>query len=134
MNQGTGEIICTAHGQGKMHDFRLFKHSRIPLKQTIKCLVDKGYQGIKKVHANSQVPHKKPRKGTLSDEAKKRNRELARQRVIGEHVHRKLKIFKILADRYRNRRKRFGLRFNLIGGLYNYELRLTPVRINNPYE
>jgi len=85
-------------------------------------------------HANSQVPQKKPRKGTLSDEAKKRNRELARQRVIGEHVHRKLKIFKILADRYRNRRKRFGLRFNLIGGLYNYELRLTPVRINNPYE
>ncbi len=100
----------------------------IPLKQTIKCLVDKGYQGIQKFHANSQVPQKKPRKGTLSDEAKKRNRELAKQRVIGEHVHRKLKIFKILADRYRNRRKRFGLRFNLIAGLYNYELRLATVR------
>ena len=69
MNQGTGEIICTAHGQGKMHYFRLFKHSRIPLTQTIKCLVDQGYQGIKKLHANSQVPQKKPRKGTLSDEA-----------------------------------------------------------------
>ena len=104
MNQGTGEIICTAHGQGKMHDFRLFKHSRLPLRQRIECLVDKGYQGIQKLHANSKVPQKKPRKGTLSDEAKNRNRELARQRVIGEHVHRKLKIFKILAERYRNRR------------------------------
>lgn len=93
MNQGTGEIICTAHGQGKMHDFRLLKHSRLPLKQTIKCLVDKGYQGIQKLHANSQIPQKKPKKGTLSDEAKKRNRELARQRVIGEHVHRKLNFF-----------------------------------------
>ena len=134
MNQGTGEIICTAHGQGKMHDFRLFKQSRIPLKQTIKCLVDKGYQGIQKLHANSQVPQKKPRKGALSDEAKKRNRELARQRVIGEHVHRKLKIFKILADRYRNRRKRFGLRFNLIAGLYNYELKLAVARISNSYD
>ena len=129
MNQRTGEIICTAHGQGKMHDFRLFKQSRIPLKQTIKCLVDKGYQGIQKLHANSEVPQKKPRKGTLSDEGKKRNRELARERVIGEHVHRKLKIFKILADRYRNRRKRFGLRFNLIAGLYNYELRLASLRM-----
>jgi hypothetical protein len=129
VNQGTGEIICTAHGQGKMHDFRLFKQSRIPLKQTIKCLVDKGYQGIQKLHANSQVPQKKPKKGTLSDEAKKRNRELARQRVIGEHVHRKLKNFKILADRYRNRRKRFSLRFNLIAGLYNYELRLASLRL-----
>ena len=129
MNQRTGEIICTAHGQGKMHDFRLFKQSRIPLKQTIKCLVDKGYQGIQKLHANSEVPQKKPRKGTLSDEGKKRNRELARERVIGEHVHRKLKIFKILADRYRNRRKRFGLRFNLIAGLYNYQLRLASLRM-----
>jgi hypothetical protein len=128
VNQGTGEIICTAHGQGKIHDFRLFKQSRIPLTQTIKCLVDKGYQGIKKLHANCQVPQKKPRKGTLSDEAKKRNRELARQRVIGEHVHRKLKIFKILADRYRNRQKRFGLRFNLIAGLDNYELKLASLR------
>jgi hypothetical protein len=105
-----------------------------PLKQTIKCLVDKGYQGIQKLHANSRVPQKKPRKGTLSDEAKKGNRELARQRVIGEHVHRKLKIFKILADRYRNRRKRFGLRFNLIAGLYNYELRLTALRISKSYD
>jgi len=112
-----------------MHDFRLFKQSRIPLKQTIKCLVDKGYQGIQKLHANSEVPQKKPRKGTLSDEGKKRNRELARERVIGEHVHRKLKIFKILADRYRNRRKRFGLRFNLIAGLYNYQLRLASLRM-----
>ena len=39
-----------------------------------------------------------------------------------EHVIRSLKIFRILAERYRNRRKRFGLRFNLIAALYNHEL------------
>ena len=33
-----------------------------------------------------------------------------------------LKVFHILSERYRNRRRRFGLRFNLIAGLYNYEL------------
>ena len=88
-------------------------------------MADKGYQGIKKIHANSQVPQKKPRKGELSEVEKKRNRELARKRVIGEHINRKLKIFKIISDRYRNRRKRFSLRFNLIAGLYNYELRLS---------
>jgi len=27
-----------------------------------------------------------------------------------------------LSERYRNRRKRFGLRFNLIASLYNLEL------------
>ncbi|MDR0637616.1 MAG: IS5/IS1182 family transposase, partial [Spirochaetaceae bacterium] len=31
------------------------------------------------------------------------------------------KRFKIVADRYRNRRKRFGLRFNLICGICNFE-------------
>jgi len=30
-----------------------------------------------------------------------------------------------LAEKYRNRRQRFGLRFNLIAGLYNYELGLS---------
>ncbi len=108
-----------------MHDFRLFKQSKIALGQAVECLVDKGYQGIQKLHCNSHVPKKKPRKGELSDLDKKRNRELARKRVIGEHINRRLKIFKILADRYRNRRKRFGLRFNLIAGLYNYELQLS---------
>ena len=41
-----------------------------------------------------------------------------------EHVIRSLKIFRILAERYRNRRRRFSLRLNLITGLYNYELGL----------
>ncbi|MBT7069820.1 MAG: IS5/IS1182 family transposase, partial [Anaerolineae bacterium] len=38
------------------------------------------------------------------------------------HVIGKLKVFRILSERYRNRRKRFGLRFNLIASLYNFEL------------
>lgn len=39
-----------------------------------------------------------------------------------EHVIRRLKVFRILTERYRNRRKRFGLRFNLIAAIYNREL------------
>ncbi|RGD91737.1 IS5/IS1182 family transposase, partial [Acinetobacter sp. SWAC57] len=31
-----------------------------------------------------------------------------------------LKVFRILSERYRNRRKRFGLRMNLIAGLINW--------------
>jgi len=59
------------------------------------------------------------------DKADRRsNRTLAQRRVIAEHVNRRLKIWRILSERYRNRRKRFGLRFNLIAGLYNYELAL----------
>lgn len=35
------------------------------------------------------------------------------------------KVFRILSERYRSRRRRFKLRFNLIAGIYNYELRIT---------
>jgi hypothetical protein len=34
-----------------------------------------------------------------------------------------LKRFKIIADRYRNRRRRFSLRFFLIAAIYNIELK-----------
>ena len=35
-------------------------------------------------------------------------------------VIRSVKIFCILAERYRNWRKRFGLRYNLIAAVYNW--------------
>jgi hypothetical protein len=69
-----------------------------------------------------QTPTKKPRKSKLDKFERQHNRLLARLRVVAEHVNRKLKIFRILAERYRNRRKRFGLRFNLIAAIINFEL------------
>ena len=78
------------------------------------CLADKGYQGIEKIHKLSQTPHKKPRKQELSKKQKQENRNLASIRIVVEHVYRYLKIFRVLSERYRNRRKRFSLRFNLI--------------------
>jgi hypothetical protein len=125
INQANREIICMAYGRGKKHDFHLFKSSRIKLRPETECLADKGYQGIQKLHNHSRIPHKKPRGRQLNETAIKENQELASVRVVCEHVIRCLKIFKILAERYRNRRKRFGLRCNLIAGLYNYELKLS---------
>jgi gamma-glutamylcysteine synthetase len=44
--------------------------------------------------------------------------------VFVENIIREIKIFKITSERYRNRRKRFGKRVNLISGIYNFELNL----------
>ena len=87
-----------------------------------KCLADSGYLGLIKHHQNSQTPHKKSKLHPLTGEQKAENRRLARERFVAEHIIRSLKIFRILSERYRNRRRRFGLRFNLIAALYNYEL------------
>jgi IS5 family transposase len=123
INQATLEVICTAIGKGREHDFKIFKESKIIAVSRIQVIADKGYEGIKKYYNNSKTPHKKPRNSQLNAEQKQENRSLAKLRIKVEHIIRCLKIFRILSSRYRNRRKRFGLRVNLIAGIYNYELK-----------
>jgi hypothetical protein len=85
-------------------------------------LTDTGYQGLQKIHAKTQMPKKKSKRHPLTEEEKANNQRLSRDRVLNENVIGSVKRFKIISDRYRNRRKRFGLRFNLIAGIYNLEL------------
>ena len=122
INQRTQEIIATAFGNGRTHDFRLFKDNYAGMAADIRCLADTGYLGLTKLHANSHIPAKKSKLHPLTAEQKSANRDLARQRIFCEHVIGRLKVFRILSDRYRNRRKRFSLRFNLIAAIYNLEL------------
>ena len=122
VNGRTREVICTAQGRGPVHDFALYQRSEVEPHESLEVLADSGYQGLDKLHARSKTPRRKPRKGQLTGEQKQGNRELASRRVVVEHVIRSLKIFRILAERYRNRRQRFSLRFKLIAGLYNYGL------------
>jgi DDE superfamily endonuclease len=89
---------------------------------SIRAEIDSGYQGIKKYHSNSALPYKHSKKKNLTREQKQHNHKVSSSRVQVEHIIRKQKIFRILGERYRNRRKRFGLRVNLIAGIYNYEL------------
>lgn len=118
----TKQIVCIACGKGRQHDFKIWKRSRTLARESVKYLADKGYQGIQKSHANSQTPLKKKRGQTLERESRKINRDLAKQRIVVEHINRCLKIFRLLSSRYRNRRKRFNLRLSLIAGIYNYGL------------
>ena len=118
--------MATAFGRGSQHDFQLFKESQCTLSEQTCALADAGYQGLAGIHPNSQTPVKKSKLHPLTPEQKATNRRLSRKRILIENIIRKLKIFRILSERYRNRRKRFGLRFNLIAALYNLELEMAP--------
>lgn len=115
-------IVCTAFANGKRHDFNLFKESKTQVHPSINLITDSGYQGLQKLHAKTQMPKKRSKKKPLTKKDKANNRQLSKERVLNENVIGSLKRFKIIADRYRNRRKRFALRFNLIAGIYNLEL------------
>lgn len=122
MDKKSHRIVCTAFAYGRKHDFRLYKESRTPIHPDIKVLVDSGYQGLQKRHGKTTLPRKHRKTKPLTKEERQQNRQLASDRVANENVIGMLKRFKILCERYRNRRKRFKLRFNLIAGLYNWEL------------
>jgi hypothetical protein len=65
------------------------------------------------------LPKKRSKKNPLSKEDKARNQLISSGRVAVENIIREIKIFRIVAEKYRNRRKRFALRFNLISAIYN---------------
>jgi transposase len=122
-NLKTEEILATDFCCGSQHDFRLFKNSCSTISPSTCVLADSGYQGLAQLHPNSQTPAKKSKLRPLSKEQKAANRVLSRKRILIENIIRRLKIFRILSERYRNRRKRFRLRFNLIAAICNMELK-----------
>jgi DDE superfamily endonuclease len=105
-----------------MHDFRLFKESKTVIHPTIKAQVYTGYQGLQKKHTNTEIPKKRSKKNPLSKEDKENNQAISSSRVTLENVIRSLKIFRVLAEKYRCRRKRYTLRLNLIAGISNFQL------------
>jgi hypothetical protein len=122
VQRATTKIFKTNFCNGKKHDFRLYKESKLLIQEKTGIEADTGYQGIQKLHDHSAIPIKHRKKKPLTKEDKRYNHALSSKRIIVENVLCMLKRFKILSDRYRNRRRRFGLRFNIIAGLHNYEL------------
>ena len=118
----TKKILSTAFCKGKIHDFKLFKESRIFCDILHKILADSGYQGILAIHKNSEIPQKNTKKTPLTKEQKQKNKKLSSKRIFVENVIASVKRFRILKHTYRNRRKRFYLRFNLISAIHNFEL------------
>ncbi len=117
----TLDIICIATATGKKHDFALLKDSRVHFQPQTEVLADKGYQGITELHANSTTPVKASKNHKLSADERKRNAAISKRRIYIEHVNRYIKRFRILSSRYRNKRKKFGLRASLICGIFNFQ-------------
>ena len=103
---------------GSIHDFNLHKQEP-PLPLGSRAFVDSGYQGLDKLHKETELPYKATKKKPLDREEKEYNRALSRIRVKIENVLANIKIFRILKDCYRNKRKRYNVKFNIIAGIVN---------------
>lgn len=103
---------------GSVHDFSLYKEEP-PIPKETRTFVDSGYQGLDKLHPPTEIPYKSSKNKPLDSDEKDYNQALSRIRVKVEHVIAQLKTFRILSDRYRNKRKRYHVKFNIIAGLVN---------------
>ena len=119
VNVATHMIMCVASSFGSRHDLTLFRASGVRLPLETALIGDAGYQGLYKDHPHAITPHKATTTAPLTDEQRHDNRVLAYTRQCVEHVIRRLKIFRVLKEVYRHRRRRFTLRLHLIAALCN---------------
>lgn len=114
-----GKIVHVSKSYpGSTHDFTVFKGEKRPAKDT-RVFVDSAYQGIADIHPNADFPYKSSKNKPLDVEEKEYNRALSKLRVKVENVLAQIKTFKIMADRYCNKRRRYGVKFNIIAGIVN---------------
>ncbi|OAB67902.1 transposase [Streptococcus pneumoniae] len=117
-----GRIVSLDITVNYCHDMKLFKMSRRNIGQAGKILADSGYQGLMKIYPQAQPPRKSSKLKPLTIEDKVYNHALSKERSKVENIFAKVKTFKMISTTYRNHRKRFGLRMNLIAGIINHEL------------
>ena len=105
---------------GRKHDFALFKATYNVIAEKTLILADKGYQGIAELHKNSLTPIKRFNKRDLTIAEKWYNKIVSQSRAIIERINRRLKVFRILSGRFRNKLSKFENIFGLVCGIFNF--------------
>jgi hypothetical protein len=96
----------------------LLRHQQPRLSEKQRYRADKAYIGAER----TCTPHKKPKGKQLSDEQIAENQEISGQRIFVEHLIGKLKIFRVVPERFRLRPQKYRLIFLAICGLVRYKL------------
>lgn len=120
---------------GRTHDFQLLKNDFNPDGNFFRnkhIKIDTGYTGFDKDYTTKKtdIPYKKPRKSksnphpTLTEEKKKYNREISKERVVVENAIGGMKRYDILQHsmRVKNMEKRDNM-IELCAGLWNFKVR-----------
>lgn len=118
---------------GSVHDKTVFKREKtqeeIPKGARIK--LDKGFQGLPEdlelegFDLEVIIPRKANRWHKLTRGDKIYNKQLARERIIIEHVIGGLKVFQVLAQRYRHQLENHNRTFKNIAAIWNMKLALA---------
>ncbi len=112
--------------KGRKHDYDVYKknHPVVIPKQVVN-VVDLGYLGVETdfpEQLSSHCTYKKKRNQFLSDDEKEYNKIHSKKRIIVEHTISRLKKYRILADIFRNKLRRYNKVSDIVAGLINYRI------------
>ena len=113
--------------EGSAHDKRIADTTPYPLPQGSRLLQDLGFLAFSIDGVEIIMPTKKPRGGSLTDEQKAANQQIARRRVRIEHVNSSVKRCRIVKDTIRLFKE--GVRdmvAEVCCALHNFRVRITP--------
>jgi IS5 family transposase len=108
---------------GRTHDLTLFHRSGVErqLPQEIAIAADKGYTGLAKHYPQRAVelPKKPSKHHPLTLGEKRRNRRLARRRIVVEHALSRVKKYQVMGSKYRHRESAYDQISRTVCGLVN---------------
>ncbi len=110
--------------KGRKHDYDVYKKNHPVIPKEVVNVVDLGYLGIEKDFPKqlSALPYKKKRNQFLSDDEKEYNKIHSKKRIIVEHTISRLKKYRILADVFRNKLRKYNKVSDIVAGLVNYRI------------
>jgi len=121
------EIVITEKGRivsiskpapGRVHDLEIRRRGP-PLPTSSHIYADSGYQGLQEYHSAIDIPYKKTKNKPLTTEERDYNHALSSFRVRVEHRIGRLKVFRILSERYRYQRDRYAVKISIVAGIIN---------------
>ncbi len=110
--------------KGRKHDYDVYKKNHPVIPKEVVNVVDLEYLGIEKDFPKqlSALPYKKKRNQCLSQEEKDYNTIHSKKRIIVEYTIRRLKKYRILADVFRNKLRRYNKVSDIVASLINYRI------------
>ena len=118
-------IHKTGHKKGRRHDYHIYKNNHPVTPNQVVNVFDLGYLGVGKDFPDqkSSLPNRKKRnQKEMSIDEKEYNQSHARERIVIEHTICKVKKYKILADIFRNRLRKYNRVSDIVSGLVNYRI------------
>jgi len=112
------------HKKGRRHDYDIYKKNHPITPKRVLNVVDLGYLGVENDFPErlSSIPNRKKRNLDLSQEEMESNINHSKKRIKIEHAICRLKKYRIFADIFRNKLRKYNQVSDIVSGLVNYRI------------